>query len=213
MCYKKNTCFFSEINSREQKMDDLKLEISHTTEEITRLSQLYDDQNKEVSSLDNGSIISEMEQEKQTERDIKREISSLRVRLEKCENDLHQFQTKVKLCGEDLEKEKEVLESDEKRRKEEELKLEREVAELQKDLNERSRELDEKKTLSENVEKELKELTEKLSHKTEELTSTEKELQKENLKFFKEPQSSEPSKLHETNGEGGYPLFLKILIS
>ena len=154
-----------------------------------------------------------MDTEKQREKELKIELGSLKVRLEKCENSLHQFQTKVKICSDELEKEKVNMESDEKRRKEEEIKLQTEIMELQKDLDERSKDVDDKTKLSEDLTKQLSTVEEQLKEKETELTALEKGIQKENLKFFKEPHRgdlSKSSKVQE-NGEGGY-LYLFIVI-
>ncbi|XP_053383537.1 mRNA export factor GLE1-like isoform X1 [Mercenaria mercenaria] len=200
----------TEISSREQKHEDLKLEINHVTEELTKLSELSKQKDDEIHKLDNGTLIDEMELEKQAEREIKNEITALRSRLEKCEKDLQQFQSKVQVCSKDLEHEQEVLKTDEKRRREEEVKLEAEISELRKEVDERSKELDEKTKIYDSVENELKSVTEQLNKKTEDLTSTEKELQRENLKFFQHPQSTDKSTGSNSNKTEGEAV-LKVL--
>lgn len=180
------------------------------TDEILRISDASKEQDEEIHNLDNSVLIGEMELETQTEQDIKNEITVLRSRFEKCETDLHQFQSKVHICGSDLQLEQEVLKTDEKRRREEEVKLEAEISELRKEVDERSTELDKKSKLHENVETELKTVSKQLNHKTEDLTLTEKELQRENLKFFQHPQSSDTipgSSLGKADGEGAYLFF------
>ena len=150
-----------------------------------------------------------MDTEKQREKDLKIELGSLKVRLEKCENSLHQFQTKVKICSDELEKEKVNMESDEKRRKDEEIKLQNEISELQKNLDETLVEVDGKTSLSEELLNELSVFEEQLKTKEGELTTLEKEIQKENLKFFKEPHGGDLTKSAKVqeNGEGAYFLF------
>ncbi|KAL4225259.1 Ras association domain-containing protein 8 [Mactra antiquata] len=195
----------TEINSREQKIEDLKLEISQVTEEITTIVKLCNDYDEEIEQLDNGKLIDDIEKEKQVEKEIKHEISALRTRLEKCENNLHQFQVKVKTCSKELEEEHGVLKTDEKRRREEEVKLQSEISDLRKEMKERSEDLDEKTKVYENVESELKLVNKQLRHKTEDLTLTEKELQRENLKFFQN--SEETSQSGKNDGEA----ILKVL--
>ncbi|XP_060559037.1 J domain-containing protein DDB_G0295729-like isoform X2 [Ruditapes philippinarum] len=201
----------TEISSREQKHEDLKLEINHVTEELAKLSELSKLKEEELYKLDNGTLIDEIEHEKQVEREIRNEISALRSRLVKCENDLHQFQSKVQTCGKDLENEQEVLKADEKRRREEEVKLEAEISELRKEVDVRSREVEEKTKLYDSVESELKDVSEQLNQKTEDLTSTEKELQRENLKFFQHPQSTENSSVTNSNKTEGEEC-IKLLV-
>lgn len=200
----------TEISSREQKHADLKLEINHITEEIAKTSEISKKHEEEIRKLDNGTLIDEIEHEKQAEREIKSEISSLRTRLEKCENDLQQFQSKVQTCSQELEKEHEVLKADEKRRREEEIKLEAEISELRKEVDVRSKDLDEKTKMYENVEKELKSVSEQLQVKTDDLTATEKELQRENLKFFQHPQNTDGSKGSSSSKSEGEAV-LKVL--
>ena len=206
MGYKESLFCFTEISSREQKQEDIKVELEKVYNEIHRISQISENLDEEMGTLDNGTLLDEIDNEKHAEKEIKVEITSLCERLEKCENDLHQFQVKVKMCSDDLEKEREILKSDEKRRKEEELKLQQEIAELKKNIEERNSEIEDKTKQYENEEVELKELLDKFSRKTEELTAIEKELQRENLKFFTVPQANDkkvdPSKLQKTNGEG-----------
>ena len=190
--------------SREEKQRETEQQIQTITEEMLHLSQQHEDLNKELAKLESGHWIQDMDVEKQRERELKAELGSLKVRLEKCENNLHQFQTKVKICNDELEKEKVVKENDEKRRKEEEIKLQSEMSELQKDLDERLKDVEEKTELSEDIEEELGLLEKQLKEKETELTALEKLIQKENLKFFKDPHksdSSQSSKIQE-NGEG-----------
>ncbi|KAH3890287.1 hypothetical protein DPMN_014363, partial [Dreissena polymorpha] len=190
----------TEISSREQKLEDLKLHIGQVTEEISKLNALSEAKQQEIQALDNGKLIDDMEEEKVKEKEIKNEISGLRDRLQKCENDLKQFQIKVNKCSTDLEHEQDVLKTDEKRRKEEVLRLQNEISELKKDLNERMRESEEKGRQFAHVEEELKGISEELAKKTEDLMTTEKELNRENLKFF-QPQQSSGTKSVEANGE------------
>ena len=170
------------------------------------LSQQQDDLNKELAGLETGHWLQDMDTEKQREKELKIELGSLKVRLEKCENSLHQFQTKVKICSDELEKEKVNMETDEKRRKEEEIKLQTEISELQKNLDKTLKDVDGKSTLSDDLSKELSTFEEQLKEKEGELTALEKEIQKENLKFFKEPHSGDLTKSAKVqeNGEGGY---------
>lgn len=199
----------TEILSREEKQREVEQEIHSTTEEILHLSQQQKDLSEELERLESGHWIQDMDIEKQREKDIKVELNSLKVRLEKCENNLHQFQTKVKICNEELEKEKIVMESEEKRRKEEEIKLQTEISEMKKELNERFKDVDDKTKLSKEIEEELNACETELKDREEELTALEKQIQKENLKFFKEPRrmdQSKSSKLQE-NGEA----VLKVL--
>lgn len=192
----------TEISSREQKLEDLKLELSHVTEEMSKMSKLAEVQIAELVNLGDGSLIQDMEAEKQNERDIKNEISLFRAQLEKCENDLKQFHFKVKNCNEDMEAEVEVLKTDEKRRKEEEIKLQTEVSELWKELDEQFKESEEKAKLLSKIEDDIKSATGNITQKSNDLLSLEKELQTENLKFFHIPQNTEsPLKSGESNGE------------
>lgn len=199
----------TEILSREEKQRETEQQIQGTTEEILLLSQQHEDLNKDLSKLENGLWIQDMDAEKQREKDLKAELGSLKVRLEKCENSLHQFQTKVKICNDELEKEKIVMENDEKRRKEEEIKLQMEISEIQKNLDERFKDVDDKTKLSKEIEKELSLYETQLKEKEEELTTLEKHIQKENFKFFKEPQRTDQSKSSkiQENGEA----VLKVL--
>lgn len=199
----------TEILSREEKQRETEQEIQVTTEDILRLSQQHEDLNKDLAKLENGHWIQDMDIEKEREKELKAELGSLKVRLEKCENSLHQFQTKVKLCNDELEKEKLVMEKDEKRRREEEIKIRTEISEIQKDLDERSKDVDDKTKLSEEIEKELSMYETQLKEKEEALTVLEKHLQKENLKFFQEPHKTDQSKSSkiQENGEA----VLKVL--
>ena len=170
------------------------------------MSQQHEDLNKDLAKLENGHWIQDMDVEKEREKELKAELGSLKVRLEKCENSLHQFQTKVKICNDELEKEKLVMENDEKRRREEEIKIRTEISEIQKDLDERCKDVNDKTKLSEEIEKELSLYETQLKEKEEALTALEKHIQKENLKFFQEPHKtgqSKSSKIQE-NGEGMY---------
>lgn len=195
----------SEILSREEKQRDTEQQIQSAVEKSLLLSQQQEVLGKELAGLENGHWIQAMDTEKQREKELKTELGSLKVRLEKCENSLHQFQTKVKICSDELEKEKINMESDEKRRKEEEIKLQTEISELKKDLEQRLRDVDDKTKQSEELERELAKLEEELKKKEAELTDLEKHIQKENLKFFTEPQKgdhSKSSRIQET-GAGG----------
>lgn len=199
----------TEILSREEKQRETEQEIQVTIEDILRLSQQHEDLNKDLAKLENGHWIQDMDVEKEREKELKAELGSLKVRLEKCENSLHQFQTKVKICNDELEKEKLVMEKDEKRRREEEIKIRTEISEIQKDLDERCKDVNDKTKLSEEIEKELSLYETQLKEKDEALTALEKHLQKENLKFFQEPHKtdlSKSSKIQE-NGEA----VLKVL--
>lgn len=164
-----------------------------------------------MQKLENGNLIDAMEAEKLAEREIKNEINALRSRLQKCENDLYQFQAKVKNCCESLEKEAELQKTDEKRRKEEEIKLQKEISDIKKEIDGRTKDAEEKNKVFVVVEEELKEISNELSKKAEELTATEKELQQENLKFFRSPQATDTvkgQKPGDSNGEGMYNILL-----
>jgi len=147
-----------------------------------------------------------MEAEKHAGRDIINKITSFKGNLEKCEQELHQYQSKVRLCSETLEKENEISKTDEKRRKEEEIKIQNEISDVKKELDERTKVTEEKSKAFALVEGELKEIIDGLANKTNELTETEKELQRENLKFFQTPQTTDlvnGQKGGDTTGEGG----------
>ncbi|KAK3576199.1 hypothetical protein CHS0354_016024 [Potamilus streckersoni] len=194
----------NELKSKEAEELELEKVIQETQKEYSKLSHLQEQYEIEIKELDSGQWIDQLELEKQTEKVLKNELTSLKTRLEKCEHDLKQFQAKVKVCSEEMDKEKDVIEKDKKRRKDEEIKIQQQISELEKDLKIRSEEIN-KLTINQKMsEEDLASVEKIISQKKEEVNAFEKELREFNIKDL---DISEIRKSQQESGEAIQPNY------